>query len=134
MFAAFNHLERTAGRPVTLEEFGTLVATSEAEREAPYAASVAARWVKATQEPRYRSQQLAIAKALGVDPGWLWFGDDCAAGMIHYDHAGSTLAAMPSSTQRVAAKLGLKVAEGSDPREALAAKKGKAKAAKKRPA
>lgn len=96
MFAATNRLEQAFGRPVTFEEIGARVAQNEDGREKPYAASVVARWIKSTQEPRYRSQQRAIARALGVDPGWLWFGDESAAPMLRApDNGLATRAAEP---------------------------------------
>jgi hypothetical protein len=82
MFEATNRLELTERRKLTLDEIGARIADHEEGRDVPYSASVVRRWLAAEQEPRYRTLQLAIAKALGVDPGWLWFGQDSAAPMV----------------------------------------------------
>lgn len=82
MFEATNRLELTERRKLKLEEIGARIADHEEGRDVPYSASVVRRWLAAEQEPRYRRLQLAMAKALGVDPGWLWFGDDSSAAMV----------------------------------------------------
>lgn len=74
MFAALNAFEERRGSRVTLAVLGELVADAMPGRETPYAASVAARWVKGEQDPGSRDQWLALAGVLGVDPGWLTYG------------------------------------------------------------
>lgn len=77
-FIAKNQLERRLGRDVTFAELGELVAKSQG-RDEPYAVSVARRWLRAEQEPSTRELWIALARALGVDVGWLAFGAASAA-------------------------------------------------------
>jgi hypothetical protein len=79
MFSAVNAFERALGRKLTLAQLGERVAAEEVGREAPYAPSVVARWVRGEQEPGTRGQWVALARALQVDPGWLAFGPESAA-------------------------------------------------------
>lgn len=50
-------------------------------RGKPYQSGVVRRWLDGRQEAE-NAVWLAIARVLGVDPGWLCFGEDCAAPMV----------------------------------------------------
>ncbi len=80
MFQAQHHREGQLGHKLVLREIGEAVARA-AGLDEPVAPSVVRRWLIAQQEPRGLAVWRALAAALGVDPGWLAFGDASAAPM-----------------------------------------------------
>lgn len=82
MFLAMNALEQRRGSRVTLAQLGAMVAEAQQGREAAYAASVVARWIKGEQDPGSRDQWIALAAVLGVDPGWLTYGTGSMASAL----------------------------------------------------
>lgn len=78
MFAARHALEGRRGGDVTLADLAAAVARALGGHDGPDP-SVVARWLKGVSEPRTTAMWEALATALGVDPGWLAFGEATSA-------------------------------------------------------
>lgn len=73
---ALHGLERREGHRVTFTALAERVAEALG---ASVSVATVARWFDGSREPKDRASLAALAAALGVDPGWLAYGDAPAA-------------------------------------------------------
>lgn len=135
---AYLQLQVREGRPIDKTEIGRRVSARVA-RAKPYSGTAASNWFTGA-EPDLDTQE-ALAAVLGVDPGWLGFGEasqaPAPAGWVPKEQAKGTVPEEPMTddvTRRRAGEAGIKgileaerLERGADPQQPGATEKRRRK-------